>query len=157
MRVGMSGHQDIPPEAIAYVKNGIMDIISESNGHLVGVSALAAGADQLFASLVLERGGNIHVIIPCRDYETTFTVSADLDRFRLLISKAQKVTTLNNSEPSEDAYLEAGQWVVDNSDFLIAVWDGQPARGKGGTADVVQYAVCRGVEVKVIWPPSTTR
>ena len=44
---------------------------------------------------------------------------------------------------------------VDRSGVLVAVWDGQPARGLGGTADVV--ARQRGVPMEVIWPQGATR
>jgi hypothetical protein len=32
---------------------------------------------------------------------------------------------------------------------LIALWDGQPSRGKGGTAEIVAYARQRGIPV--VW------
>lgn len=60
-------------------------------------------------------------------------------------------------EPSDDAYLAAGQEVVDLTDTILAVWDGQPARGVGGTADVVRYARSTGRRVVVIWPPGAAR
>jgi hypothetical protein len=47
--------------------------------------------------------------------------------------------------------------VVDPSDVLVAVWDGEPARRLGGTADVVAYARERGVPAIVIWPEGATR
>jgi len=37
------------------------------------------------------------------------------------------------------------------------VWDGQPARAYGGTADVVAYAREHGTPVRVIWPPGAER
>ena len=37
--------------------------------------------------------------------------------------------------------------MVEHADVLIAVWDGRPARGMGGTADAVAYARQRGVPV----------
>ena len=157
MRVGLSGHQHIPAEAFSYVKNGITEIVSNVEGGLVGVSALAAGADQLFASLVLEHGGGLHIIIPCHGYETRFVDPADLERYWRLRGMAERVETLEYPEPSEDAYLEAGRRVVDISDLLIAVWDGLPAKGKGGTGDVVQYARSRGVKVEVVWPAGVVR
>jgi hypothetical protein len=40
---------------------------------------------------------------------------------------------------------------------LVAVWDGQPAAGKGGTADIVDYARRHGIEVRIVWPPGTSR
>src|SRR5205085_8456166 len=103
-------------------------IISAANDDLMGISSLAAGADQLFASLILEHGGQLHVIIPCRSYETTFPDKTDLERYKFLLSKAYNIETLSYPQPSDDAYLEAGRRVVDSSDLLIAVWDGKPAR-----------------------------
>jgi hypothetical protein len=157
MKIGLSGHQDIPPEAFTYVKNGIKDILAKVTEGLVGISALASGADQLFASLILEQKGHLHIIIPCQDYDTTFSDKDDLERFWLLLNMAGDVEVLNYPEPSEEAYLKAGYRVVDSCDFLLAVWDGKPARGKGGTADIVEYARNRGVTVEVIWPPGVTR
>ncbi|OEV05450.1 hypothetical protein [Streptomyces oceani] len=40
---------------------------------------------------------------------------------------------------------------------LLAVWDGQPSRGYGGTAEVVAYARRMGVPVTVLWPEGATR
>jgi hypothetical protein len=42
-------------------------------------------------------------------------------------------------------------------DEVIAIWDGQPARGYGGTADVVRYAENVGVAVRVVWPEGAVR
>jgi hypothetical protein len=54
--------------------------------------------------------------------------------------------------------MDGGRAVGDRSNVLVAVWDGQPARGLGGTADVVvAYARERGVLVQVIWPEGATR
>jgi hypothetical protein len=53
--------------------------------------------------------------------------------------------------------MDGGRAVVDRSSVLIAVWDGQPSRGLGGTADVVTYARQRGVPITVIWPKGASR
>ena len=53
--------------------------------------------------------------------------------------------------------MDGGRAVVDRSSVLVAVWDGQPSRGLGGTADVVAYARERGVPVEVIWPEGASR
>jgi hypothetical protein len=42
-------------------------------------------------------------------------------------------------------------------DELIAVWDGEPARGYGGTADVVAYAKRQGIPVRIVWPEGAAR
>jgi hypothetical protein len=157
MRLGISGHQDIAPEVVAYVRPILIRLINEQEGYVVGVSSLAAGADQLFATLILEQGGSVHAIIPCREYERTFSDQDRLNHFKSLLARAREIETLAYAEPSEEAFLEAGHRVVDNAELLIAVWDGQPAAGKGGTADIVDYARRRSVEVRVVWPPGATR
>jgi hypothetical protein len=157
MKIGVSGHQNIPPQAIEYIRRGIADIIFSANDSLIGISSLAVGADQLFASLVLEHGGQLHVIIPCRNYETTFPDKTELEQYKFLLNKADNIEILDCPRPSEDAYLEAGRRIADSSDLLIAVWDGKPAQGKGGTADIAYYAMNRGIKVEVVWPDGVTR
>jgi hypothetical protein len=157
MRIGISGHQNIPKKAVAFMRGGVISVVSRFGEDLAGVCSLAAGADQLFASIILEHGGRLHIVIPSAEYETTFSEIEDLNRFRSLLNRADTVETLKFSKPSENAFLIAGQRVVDNSDLLLAVWDGQPAKGKGGTADIVEFARNRGTNVEVIWPPGVRR
>lgn len=55
------------------------------------------------------------------------------------------------------AFMAASEILVGLVDELIAVWDGQLARGYGGTADVVRYAENVGVPVRVVWPDGAAR
>jgi len=43
------------------------------------------------------------------------------------------------------------------ADELLAAWDGKPARGYGGTADVVDAARDQGIPVTVVWPTGAMR
>ncbi len=43
------------------------------------------------------------------------------------------------SKEREAQYALGGAYIVERADELVAVWDGQPARGTGGTADVVSW------------------
>jgi len=45
--------------------------------------------------------------------------------------------------------MEAGEKIVEEADIVVAVWDGKPAAGLGGTADIVEYA--RELEKPLIW------
>ena len=105
---------------------------------LVGITSLAIGADQLFARLVLEEGGTIHAVLPFEDIERSFSTD-DIPAYRDLIAEAT-VEVLNIPGSDEDAYLAAGYRIVDLSDIMFAVWNGKPAKGKGGTADIVAYS-----------------
>ncbi len=40
---------------------------------------------------------------------------------------------------------------------LVAVWDGEPAWGYGGTAGVVAYAERMGVPARIFWPEGASR
>jgi hypothetical protein len=155
--VGFTGHQNIPPEAIEYVKEHLRSELKACDPRaLVGMCSLADGADQLFAQLILDAGGGLNVVIPSSGYETTFD-TLGLLRYHQLLSHSFKTETLNWPEPSEDAFLAAGRLVADRSDVLIAVWDGLEAQGKGGTADIVRYAQMNGKKTIIIWPKGVTR
>ncbi|MGH9896195.1 MAG: hypothetical protein ACREA0_30225 [bacterium] len=143
--------------ATAHVENGIARIVDSARAGLIGVSSLAAGADQMFAGKVLQAGGTLHLIIPSRGYEATFDNRRDLDNFLSLSRRASRIEMLEYPEPSEEAFLAAGRRVVDTCDVLVAVWDGQPAKGLGGTADIVQYARRQGISVEVVWPVGVAR
>jgi hypothetical protein len=75
--------------------------------------------------------------------------------YRQLLSHAS-VEILQTPGTDEDAYLAAGRRVAEQSDVMIAVWDAKPAKGKGGTADVVAYAVAFGIPVVHINPVDRT-
>lgn len=144
MRVGITGHQRLAVEsAWDWVRCELAAILSRSRGPLVGVSSLAAGTDQVFADLVLTQGGSLEIVLPFKGYAGRFVEERDAREFDRLLEVASKVETLSRDGSDEEAYMEAGKRVVDASDLLVAVWDGRPAAGLGGTADVVRYALGR--------------
>lgn len=149
MKVGISGHQNIQPEsAVGWVEATIRDELRNQRAS-VGVSSLAAGADQIFAAIVLEMGLELEAVIPCIGYELAFGHEENKIRFQQLNERAKFHHLLNFDQPSEEAFLIAGQRIVDTSDFMIFVWDGMPARGIGGTSDIVTYA--RGTGIPYLW------
>ena len=137
-KVGETGHQVIPAPALEHVRLELTDFCARRVPGLIGVTCLAAGADQMFAEAVLAAGGQLHVVVPARRYEESFEDPADRRRFHALLARAAARHALDFDEPSEEAYQAAGHHVVDLSDELVAVWDEKPARGFGGTADTVQ-------------------
>ncbi|MER7446039.1 hypothetical protein [Microbacterium sp. NPDC097977] len=154
-RIGFTGHQGLTPDTEVRVREELDAVISAASG-LIGLSSLAEGADQIFADLVLEHGGELHVVVPALDYESTFD-DVGLANYRRLLSMAAAVTCLDHQESNEQAYWAAGKYVVEHSDRVIAVWNGQPAVGLGGTADVVRHAEELGRVVTIVWPPGSAR
>ena len=75
------------------------------------------------------------------------------ESFDALLARAMRVLELPGEDPSDiEAYVMTGRATVAHSDVLIAVWDGLPPRGRGGTAEVVQMAIARGTPVIHILP-----
>jgi hypothetical protein len=114
---------------------------------LVGVTGLAAGADSVFADVVLDRDGTLHVVLAFEGFERSLATDAERAHYAALLARALTVETLVLAGPDEDAYLAEGRRVVALSDLLLAVWDGEPARGVGGTGDVVDHALRTGTPV----------
>jgi hypothetical protein len=139
MRVGITGHQRLEdPEAWLWVADVIRAELAKIVPPLVAVTSLAIGADQLLARLVLERAGTIYAVLPFVNIERSF-LPEYRPAYRELAKKAT-IEVLDTPGTDEDAYLAAGQRVVQLSDIVLAVWDGKAAKGLGGTADIVAYA-----------------
>jgi hypothetical protein len=120
------------------------------------VSSLAVGADQLFAEVVIRLGGSIISVLPFPGYGDGFGRGPDRKKFDQLIGKSIDVEHLVRSGSDEESYMAAGERVVQLSDLLVAVWNGLPAAGLGGTADVVAYARKRGTPVVHVNPADRT-
>ena len=156
VRIGISGHQKLgAQEATAWTQAQI-EIALNKKDFYSGITSLAEGADQLFGQVVLDLGRSIEVVIPCDHYEDAFTNAAAARLFRQLKQRALYCHSLPFSRPSEEAFYEAGKRVVQMSDLLIAVWNGKPAAGLGGTADIVKYALESAKEVLHINPFTLT-
>jgi hypothetical protein len=153
--VGCTGHQGLPTAASSFARDNINRLLRQVSP-LTGLTSLAEGADQLFAESVLAIGGELRVIVPCRNYAGTFN-GTGLANYQRLLDSASNVRILEFVEPSEEAFFAAGRAVVDDADWVIAIWDGEGARGMGGTADIVAYAKSIDRRVEIIWPEGVVR
>lgn len=155
MKVGITGHQQLPDAALRLVQEQATELATAT--HVDVICSLAAGADQVTARAFLELGGSLEVVLPCLRYEEAFESVDQRQGFERLRARSASVTQLPYPEPSSEAFLAAGLVVVERCELLVAVWDGEPARGIGGTADVVEYARAIGRAVKVWWPEGVDR
>jgi len=158
MRIGITGHQRLrDPAAWRWVEMEINQFLGAAPRPLVGISSLAAGADQLFAKVVLQHGGALEVVIPFAAYETTFVADREREEFKRLLRRCTRSETLEERGTNEQAYFVAGKRVIDRSDLVVAVWDGGPAGGLGGTADAVKYGLQQRKIIVHLNPVTKTR
>jgi len=147
-RIGFSGHQQLGNEAtITFVSRSLHELLTtyreqarQSDQEVLVYSALAPGADQILIKTALELAIAVEAVIPCAQYEEIFTSTEALNEYHHLLSRCGKIHQLPAQTCSDEAFLEAGQWIVHHCDLLILAWNGYPAGGKGGTADLASYA-----------------
>ncbi|MFG2820723.1 hypothetical protein ACGFX4_15000 [Kitasatospora sp. NPDC048365] len=156
--VAVTGHLDLRGETVRLVRDALLDLLA---GHradgLTGVSCLAPGADALFADAVLALGGRLEVVLPSPAYRTTAVTEDYAPEFDRLCDHAADVLVLPEPAPGPAAYVAANAELLRRADRLVAVWDGLPGAGPGGTADMVATARTAGLPVDRIWPPGASR
>jgi hypothetical protein len=155
VRVGITGHINITGETARRVAEALRTHLVPIGG-LTGVTALAPGADTVFADVVLGLGGRVEVLLPSADYRQT-QVGENTQHFDTLVDAADSVTVLPFDAAGPDAYAAANTLMLGMIDELVAVWDGKPAAGRGGTGEAVEEATRRGIPVVVIWPEGSVR
>ena len=124
---------------------------------LIALSAMAAGADQLFAQQAEALGWRLEAVLPfnLEEYETDFEDLAARSAFRERLARTAAVFEIGDPRPGKDdseAYEAAGLVMLDHSELLVAIWDGGESRGRGGTREIVDEALLRSTPVVWIDP-----
>jgi hypothetical protein len=157
-RIGITGHSSLSEATAQLVAEELRVVLAARRaGGLVGLTCLARGADQIFARVVLELGGVVEVVLPAADYRERKVKPDNAAEFDALLARAAVVHTMPMAESNREAYLAASEHVMAHADEMVAVWDGAPPDGAGGTADVVRVARERGLPVTVVWPDGAVR
>jgi len=151
LKIGATGHRFLTDaDHLAMAVNDALNRIEQRFGHspMMVLSSLAEGADRIIAAEVLRRPGATLMVplpLPVDDYRQDFSGEASAAEFDAFLARAQQVVQLPPTPTRADAYAAAGHYVVDQCEILIAMWDGQLAQGRGGTALIVERARERGI------------
>ena len=170
LAVGVTGHRAdvLPQDSVPILRERIRDVllrIEQSGRELLDaerdcfaageprlrfVSPVADGADQIAAEVALELGWELEAILPFEraDYRASLANHGARERFDALLERAGCLLELpGDPDHGLDAYVMTGRATVAHCDILIAIWDGLPPRGRGGTGEVVQLALTRGTAI----------
>jgi len=150
IRIGVSGHQARSGIDWIWTSSEIKTVLQCYLKVGEAFTSLAVGSDQVFAREALALGIPVNAVIPMIGYERFFTGSGLASYESLLLHC--NVIVLEGGENDEKSFLNAGRYIVDSSDLVVAIWDGQPANGPGGTADIVDYCMELGRKVVHINP-----
>ena len=177
LTVGFTGHRALTdPDKVTAALGVALDRLAAYYPHMVGVSSAASGGDTLFAEEMLRRHCPIAVILPfpCERFSQDFAddpkgwerskrvmlaamdlsiiSQSELDRLEIDVCTSLQNLEAEKKRLTNAAYMEAGVRTVERADLLIAVWDQEPGKGLGGTADTIKYARAIGKPVIIINP-----
>ncbi len=141
--VGFSGHRQVddPVGVARAIREALAALQQEGRGEWIAISSVAAGSDVIFVREVLAAQLSWHAILPLPPAE--FRTDFNPEEWRVaegLLPESEQVRVITENGTREDAYLDCGLETVNQCDVLLAVWDGAPARGRGGTAEIVEHA-----------------
>ncbi|MFE5138921.1 hypothetical protein ACFRDV_14820 [Streptomyces fagopyri] len=157
MRLGITGHRGLSSKVETRVRAELAKVVDAYDAEdLVAISCISDGPDVWFAQAVLDHGGRLEAVIPAAEYRENLP-AWHYPVYDELMARAVDVHHTGMKESTARAHQAGSEIVVGLADQLIAVWDGRPARGYGGTADVVAYAHSVGLPIRVIWPYGATR
>ena len=114
------------------------------------ISGMALGVDQWAAEICVELKIPFTAAIPCFNQDRKWPATSQY-KYRKLLKLAEHQVTVTQSYYTHEVMQARNEWMVDNSDILIAVWNGTP----GGTANCVKYAQKQGKRIIRIRPPSS--
>lgn len=99
------------------------------------ISGMALGVDQYAANVCVQLGIPFVAAVPFIGQEKMWPAQSQ-KLYNSLLKKASEVVIVSEGGYSPAKMQVRNEWMVDNSDQVIAVWDGTP----GGTANCVAYA-----------------
>jgi hypothetical protein len=158
------------PAARNAIRAALKSILAVHRGPALGLAGGASGGDILFHELCFELGvpTRLCLALPLdqsRDISVAPAGPAWIRRFDRLIDRlgSANIYILADSvhaDPSLNIWARANLWMLDEAiaaapkRTLLALWDGKPGDGPGGTEHLVTMAPSLGVEV---FPPIATQ
>lgn len=163
MKIAITGHRpnklgndyDLISPLIQRIKEEIMlqlyPYVSKSAGVSNGltlITGMALGIDTLFAKIAIENNIPFIAAIPCGGHMNKWPQKSQDIYMNITRNDLCTVNYVSREAYTNFCMQHRNEWMVDNCDLLIAVWDGTP----GGTANCVKYAQEKGKEIVRINP-----
>ena len=142
----VTGHRDIPEEKMDRIQKLLRQEILAAieDGYTHFISGFATGADLLFADIIAELK-EIYPITLEAAIPYPGRMKTPDETFQRLIRCCDTVK-IHSDSYFKGCYMCRNRYLVDQSQRVIAVYDGRPT---GGTAATVRYA--KGKDVRVVW------
>jgi len=148
--IGITGHRDmVVTEEIKEKLINFFTTLKEQNQEIELLSPLADGADRLVADIYLDIfQDRANLIVPMPFNQERYMQDFDIhskEEFLKYLNIAKSVFQVDKKD--ECNYKSVGIYVADNSNLLIALWDGGYNQKSGGTGDIVSYAKEKDIDI----------
>ena len=153
--LGVTGHRNIDMTDKALIKRITTEIRHIKKVHkasnFVILSGLAEGADRLVAQIAIKelQAQLIAVLaVPEEFFLMDFADDRSKRAFKSYLKRSRTIITApllskkawqDYTASRNNQYAWIGAFIARHSNYLLAIWDGKPARGRGGTAEVVRW------------------
>lgn len=130
------------------VREGIRrELKARDDQTLEVISGMALGFDQWLFEEALALDIPVTAAVPFIGQESTWPAESK-QHYHALLQKAWRIAVVSAGGYSPAKMHIRNHWMVDNSNLLLAAWDGSP----GGTAECLKYAWAKGCLVVKVWP-----
>lgn len=138
-------------EMLYKLRDIIIDHIENKNVDTF-ITGMALGIDMWAARIVLklkEKYPHIKLTaaIPCSKQYSKWKLQSQQE-WVAIVRRCDTVHYVSDEPYTAWCMQKRNEWMVDNSNYVIAVWDGT----KGGTGNCVNYAVKQGKEITKLNP-----
>lgn len=132
------------------LRKEIINLITNENV-LHFISGMAIGVDMLAAEIIIELKSEypniiLEAAIPCENQSIKWN-SQLRNKYDDILRQCDMRTLIQKNYTS-DCMHKRNRYMVDSSDYVIAVWNGKPS----GTGKTVRYAEERGKSVIIVTP-----
>ena len=111
------------------------------------ISGMAQGWDLALVRAALALGIPFVAAVPFEGQETKWPREHQ-EAFRNFLERAMRVEIVCPGPYANWKFLKRDEWMVDNSNRLLSLYDGSP---KGGTAHTYNYAESKGMPISNVW------
>ncbi|TRX54953.1 hypothetical protein [Thalassomonas sp. M1454] len=153
--IGVTGHRDLNDKTSEQLTKKINSFITDINSQLVNtpvsiITGMADGADRILAKVALANNLPVQIVLPMPEemYKADFSEESWAEYQLIKSNHLVTCLTVNTENIDLEAaqeqgdernklYHALGKYLVEQSNMMVAVWDGENTGFKGGTCDVV--------------------
>ena len=148
--VSITGHR--PNKLFGYGKEAEIKLIDfafcilENHQPKKIITGMALGWDQAVAEVCIELQIPFIAAVPFKKQDSVWTTE-NKSQYQHLLEKSEDIFIVSQGEYAAYKLQVRNQWMVDNSEALLALWDGS----SGGTCNCVSYAQKKSREIVNEW------